>query len=283
VGQVGGVSRGSRRVIGLGPVLVAFALGAAPTSAQASASSPHYYKGLLGASILSEGKRVPVVSFGTLTFHTPQSLASKPRETCHVVLGGWVENPRGSGSETGHSGPPGVGETQTFDAYECEGTECYTATGFLYYESTPTVPAPYRSAEEPGGNATNLAWKSELKIDATAKRAEPTIRSDARNEQIDIQCHFEEGRNFETGEIIWGAFAPERFEGSLQPWTGLNHSTLSPSYPQLVFDRSTEEDGEGSAELHGPPPSEEGDHLNVEGVLNALPYDESGVLDTKVG
>jgi len=277
----------SRRfLIGLAPLVAIVAFAVMPVAAQAAAGSPHYYKGEGATTIIKENVPVPVDAFGTLTL---KNVATGVSLSCHNVVGGFVENPKGSGTEIGHSGPAGIGETQSFNPYTCTSAACTAATtggGPATYISVASEPTPFKSPAEPGGNASNLAWKSTLKIDTTAKRTETTIRTVTAYAKVNVHCHVETGANPATGEPEFGVVTSEISEGSNQPWTGPYEgfkSLAAPQkYPETVFDNASEENGEGSGELHGPAP-EEARKGKTEGSLDAVAYSEWGEVVVKPG
>jgi hypothetical protein len=274
--------------ISFASVLATAAFVVVPTAAQAAVGSPHYYKGEAATTIAKENVQVPAAAFGTLTLKNTAG-GTGASLTCHNVVGGFVENPKGSGTETGHSGPAGIGETQSFNPYACTSAACTAATtggGPATYLSVAAEPTPYKSPAEPGGTATNLAWKSTLKTDTTAKRSETTIRSITAYSKVNVHCHVETGANPETGEPIFGVVTNEVSEGSNQPWTGPFEGVKSlaapQKYPETVFDNPSEENGEGSGELHGPA-GEETRKGKTEGSLDSVAYQEWGVLIAKPG
>ena len=83
-----------------------------------NANTPHWYK---NGAIAKEGAKVPVIGWGTLTL-----TSSAGALTCHTVIGGYVENPVGGG--------PGLGVTQSFNAYECSAAECPTESRLEAYD-----------------------------------------------------------------------------------------------------------------------------------------------------
>jgi len=258
-----------------------------PVAAQASATSGHYYKTEGATGIVKEGVQAPVDAFGTLTLKNTAG-GTGAALTCHNVVGGFAENPKGSGTETGHSGPAGIGETQSFNPYDCTSPACTAATtggGPATYLSVAAEPTPYKSPTEPGGSATNLAWPSFLKVDTTATRSEPTIRSVTTYSKVNVHCHVETGANGVTGEPEFGVVTNEISEGSNQPYTGQTVETGNkpfPAYPKTIFDNPSPENGEGSGELHGPA-GEETRKGKTEGALFVVNYAEAGVIVTKVG
>jgi hypothetical protein len=263
--------------------LAAFAV--MPVASQAATGSPHYYSGLGAATIMGEGERVADVGFGTLSL-TNTAGGSGGKVTCHNVVGGWVENPEGSGTETGHKGPGGIGETQAFDPYECESAACTAAAtggGPATYISVLAEPTPFVSVASPGGNATNLGWKSIL-IDDTTGTGTPKheIRSETIEAKVNVHCHVQTGATG-TGEPIFGVVTAEISEGNNFPWTGPARSAVTPSYNFTEFDNKSAANGKGSGELHGPPPSETGRLGKTEGALEVVQYGAPIPVNTKNG
>jgi hypothetical protein len=275
MGEINTMSK--KLLISLASLLAAFAV--MPVGAQAATGSPHYYSGLGASTILEEGEKVAAVGFGTLSL----TKATGIRETviCHNVVGGWVENPEGSGANTGHKGPAGIGETQAFDPYECESPDCTQAStggGPATYISVFAEPTAFVSP--PGGNATNLGWKSIL-VDDTTGTGIPKheIRSETIAEKVNIHCNKETGVVTGTGEPIFAPPTSEIYEGNNSPWTGPARASSVPAYNFTEFDDKSAANGKGSGELHGPPPSER----KTGGALEVIQYSAPVPVNTKNG
>ena len=270
-------------LIGLAPLLVTAAFAVMPVAAQAAAGSPHFYTAETAASIIKEGKKVPVVSFGTLTLKNVKN-GTGASVTCHNVIGAIDENPKAAeGEKTGHEGPPGTDVTEAFDPYECSSAACTSAAVGDPLEGTYisvlAEPTPFKSPAEPGGNAQNLDWQAVLTNDTTAT-SQPRIRNKTLYAKVNVICHVAIGEK-ETGELEFENL-PEISEGSNQPWTGTLHKFPGASYGFLEFDGPSASTGEGSGELHGPP-GEETRTGKTEGTLFTAPYSETGIINTKLG
>ncbi len=242
----------------------------------APGNEPHYYYNGSGAGSLGEeGLKVPVVSWGTLSLTNTKG-GTGGTVTCHDVVGGWVENPVSTYGETGPLGPAGIGETQTYGAYECESTGCTPAAtggGPATYVSILAEPAAFLSQTNLGGSATNLGWKSHLFYESSTK----LIRDETEGIRVDVQCHVQTGATG-TGEPVFGTVTSERSEGSYRPSSGKFRATAG-APPELQFDTK----GAGSGELHGPPPSETTRTEKTEGNLKLLGYAGQEVVNTKNG
>jgi hypothetical protein len=258
-------------VISFAPLLAIAAFAVMPVVAQA-ANPPHYYVNGVGkGSIAGEGEKIPVVAWGTLSL-TNTAGGSGGKVTCHNVTAGFAENP-GEGA----TGAAGIGETQTFDPYACESKACTAAAtggGPATYVSVIAEPTAYVSPTSPGGNATNLGWKSHLIFEEATK----LIRSESEGVKVNVHCHVETGANAKTGEPEFGVVTNEISEGSNRPSSGPVRLTAS-NPPFLEFDAT----GKGSGELHGPPPSEETRLGKTEGELKTLGYNGQEVINTKNG
>lgn len=105
------------------------------------------------ATKIKEGKKVPIVGWGTLTLTSAGGTV-----TCHTSYGGYVENPVGEppGSATG------IAETQTFATYECSQAEC---------------------PQETRVEAFKLPWQSELE-----EPEEGVIRSASTGIDVTLGC-----------------------------------------------------------------------------------------------
>lgn len=257
--------------ISFAPLLAIAAFAVMPVAAQA-ANPPHYFVNGTGAGARSgEGEKIPVVAWGTLTL-TNTTGGSGGKVTCHNVIGGFVENP-GEGA----TGAAGIGETQSFNPYECESKACTAAAtggGPATYISVAAEPTAFVSPTNPGGNAQNLGWKSHLLFEEATK----LIRSESEGVKVNVHCHVETGANPTTGEPEFGVVTNEISEGSNRPSSG--PIRLSASNPPFVeFDAT----GKGSGELHGPPPSETGRLGKTEGETKVLGYNLQEVINTKNG
>jgi hypothetical protein len=257
--------------IGLASLCAIAALAVAPVAGQA-ANPPHYYVNGLGSGArAAEGERVAVISWGTFSF-TNTAGGSGGRIACHLVTAGFVENP-GEGA----TGAAGIGETQSYDPYACEGKACTAAAtggGPATFPAIAAEPAAFASPSDPGGTETDLGWKSHLLYEEATK----LIRSVTEGIKISLQCHIETGANAKTGEPEFGVVTREAYEGRLRPSFG--PARLTPSNPPFIEYDSV---GIGSGELHGPPPSEEGRLGRSENELKLLGYNDQEVVNVKNG
>jgi hypothetical protein len=99
--------------IGLAPLLAIAAFAVMPMAAQAE---PHVYK---NGAIGGKGAKVRTISWGAVSLHS-EKLGELE---CHLVSGGFLENPTGGGSATG--------VVQAWTPYECSDTTCSNALGTL--------------------------------------------------------------------------------------------------------------------------------------------------------
>jgi hypothetical protein len=267
-------------LISFASLLAAFAV--MPVAAQASITSPHYYGGVGAATIFSEGDRVGVSGRGTL------SLTNTPtggKVTCETIVGGWVENPNSTNSEIGHKGPSGIGETQVFDLINCETAYCTAAAtggGPATYISGLAEPTPYVSPSSPGGNATNLGWKSLLFDDTTGTGfPKHEIRSETVEAKVTFECHVET-ETTGSGEPIFGILTFERYEGNNTPWTGPVRASVVPAENFTEFDNKSAANGIGSGELHSPP-FDSPYTGKIEGSLEVTQIGTPAVVNTRNG
>jgi hypothetical protein len=225
-------------------------------------AASHYFSGGLGAvARIAPEEKIPVVSWGTLTL---TNLKTGSKVTCRDVAGGYVENP----APGGPAGPAGVGETQSFNPYECESEGCTPA-------ATGGGPATYISVEAlateapfPGtGNETNLGWKSQLLTEGSL------TRSQSVGVKINVSCNVNTASNGK-GEPIFGVVTEEKLEGSNKPNT-VTKCCKASSPPEVEFDA-------GSGTLHRPAP-EEAIEAKTEGNLKILGYNEEELINAKVG
>jgi hypothetical protein len=257
--------------IGLASLCAIAALVVAPVAVQA-ANPPHYYVNGLGSGArAAEGELIPVVSWGTQSF-TNTAGGTGGKYACHIVAAGFVENPG-----EGPTGAAGIGETQSFDPYACEGKVCTAAAtggGPATYISVAAEPTVFVLPTKPGGNGTNLGWKSHLFFEEATK----LFRSESEGVKLNVHCHVETRANAKTGEPEFGIVTNEISEGALRPSSGPVRLTAS-NPPFLEFDSI----GKGSGELHGPPPSEETRLGKSEGELRILGYNDQDVVNVKNG
>jgi len=242
--------------LGFGPLLVLGVFLVAPVGAQA-VENPHWFSGGLGAvARIPEAEKVQVIGYGTLSL---TNVKTGGKVECHNVASGTVENP-GTGAE----GPAGVGETQSFDPFDCESAACLPGA--------PGGPATYISvgAETVGvpfpktGTATNLKWPSHLLIEGLLVRAE------SENIKINVNCHVNTGFNGK-GEAEFGVEVHEISTGSNKP-SLVTKCCKATAPPETEFDA-------GSGFLL----NEKGDKGKTEGVLKTLGYNEEEVINAKKG
>ena len=86
-------------------------------------SAPHWHQNLIPAPI-EEGKRVPYISWGTITLTTSNGGAATE---CESTVAGYVENP--TGARPGAFENEGIEVTEAFNAYHCVNAECAAAGG----------------------------------------------------------------------------------------------------------------------------------------------------------
>jgi hypothetical protein len=244
---------------------------------ESAAKIPHYYLGSNSAAgrEAASGGHKGVIAWGTLSLTNVKG-GSGGKVTCHNVVGGWVENPTGE-----EKGPAGIGETQSFNPYECESKACTSAateTGPATYISVLSEPTPFTSPSEPGGTASNLAWKSVLVFEESSG----LTRGETIYAKVNVICHLEVGANPETGKPIF-ANLEEVSEGANRPSSGPTKLAILPVPPSTIFDAVGEVTGDnaGSGELHGPG-SEAGRTGKTEGELHVVGYAENELLNTKV-
>jgi hypothetical protein len=239
--------------VGLAPLLIIAAFVVIPAAAEAA--TPHYFlNGTNPGARLEEKERVPTIAWGTLSLTNVKG-GSGGTVSCHNVIGAYVENP-GEGA----GGPAGIGDTQSFNPYECESPQCTAA-------ATGGGPATYISVlAEPnlakGGDLTDLQWTNKLLLEGE------TIRQETEGAHVNVICHVQIGvEEFFNVE--------EKSEGNNRPKAGpTRFKAVAP--PELIFDQP------GSGNLHGPAPEEEREG-KTEGVLKVLGYDEQGIVQAHQG
>ena len=154
-----GYEMSKKLFIGVVPVIAAFALAVTPMAAQAAEG--HYFSG--GLSQHSAYSRRRKSCLDRLGACRCTNLTTGGKVSCHNVIGAVEENPEPGGE----AGPAGVGETQSFNPYECESEACTAAAtggGPATYISVlrkvaqcvpntgyGTMTAPNVSTEEPLG------------------------------------------------------------------------------------------------------------------------------------
>lgn len=263
----------SRKLL-IGTVLVAGAL--ATTSASTQAASPaHYYANGLGEGArIKGGEKVPVIAWGTLSL---TNLTTGGKVTCRDIVASAYENPGPGGAE----GPPGVGETQSFGAYECESEECpdsaigvvgggpgtyisifaegsegpFPGTG----SGTMTAPSAPNTEEEPlAASGDDLRWPVRL-IEEAGK-----LRQETQAIKLHIICHLfypEEANAFnEKHEPMYRQQFGEIARGGVRPLTRTQCCSKGIP-PGLEFDA-----GSGSLE------NEAHQKFKIEGTLKTLGY-----------
>lgn len=106
----------SRKLASLAALLAIAALALIP--ATSVAATPHWFK---AGKRQAEGVKVPFMIWGG-----PVDLAmEEPVFTqCRTVAAGYIENPKGTGTEVGEKGPAGAGQILSFNSYECQQKSC---------------------------------------------------------------------------------------------------------------------------------------------------------------
>jgi len=264
--------------IGVVPLIAAVAFAVTPMAAQATPA--HYYSGGLGAgSLVAAGEKIPTIAWGTLSL---TNLTTGGKVSCHNVIGAVETNPEPGG----HEGPAGVGETESFNPYECESAACTpTATGggpatyISVFAEGSAVPSPETGrgtmtspntgttfpTEEPFvASGDNLKWKNVL-INETTK-----VRQETAAAKVDVICHVETAANAK-GEPEYGAQVVEVSTGNNRP-LAKSHCCTPLAPPELEFDA-------GSGTLH----NEKGQEGKTEGSLKTLGYNLEEVINTKQG
>jgi Subtilase family len=233
-----------------------------PYGAPLDLEPPHYFSGGLGAVARTGPEaKIPVVSWGTLSL---TNLTTGAKVTCKNVITGIVENPAPGGS----AGPAGLGETQSFNPYECESEACTPAATKSGAATYMSVRAEGTEAPLPAtGNETNLRWRSHLLTEGAQ------VRTETEGIKLDVICHLNTAFNG-AGEPIFGAVVEEKSEGSDKPSLILKCCKAS-SPPEAEFDP-------GSGTLHRPSP-EEATKSKTEGRLKMLGYNEEEIVNTKAG
>ncbi len=263
--------------IGVVPLIAAVALAVTPMAAQATPG--HYFSGGLGASSrVAAGEKVATIAWGTLSL---TNLTTGGKVSCHNVIGAVEENPE-PGGETG---PAGVGETQSFNPYDCESEACTAAAtggGPATYISvfaegteapfpstgtgTMTNPSgPTGTTEEPlVASGDNLKWKNVLINELTK------VRQETLGAKVNVICHVMTGVNAK-GEPVYGAQVPEVSKGNNRP-VGVTHCCSPLAPPELSFDAKS-----------GTLVNEKGQEGKTEGTLKSLGYGAEEVINTKQG
>jgi len=164
-------------LIRLAPLFAIAAFAVVPAAAQAAVGSPHWHKGVGGASgtgtLQPEGKPIPTITWGGETNLSQTSNIGEVN--CKTVGAGYIENPTASpaektAKETGQSGPAGVGETQQSAYYECKGADCAGAVAegkaglgeLSFLDGAPGEGAVEAVAE-------NLPWHNQLALSGTSE------------------------------------------------------------------------------------------------------------------
>jgi hypothetical protein len=261
--------------IGVVPVIAAFALAVTPIAAQAAEG--HYFTGGLSkvSNRVPGGEKLASVAWGTLSL---TNLTTGGKVSCHNVIGAVEENPEPGGE----AGPAGVGETQSFNPYECESEACTaTATGggpatyisvmaegsAVPFPNTGsgTMAAPNVSTEEPlAASGTNLRWKNVLINEGTK------VRQESKNVKVNVICHVMTGANGK-GEPEYAAQIPEISTGNNQP-VGVTHCCTASAPPELSFDSKS-----------GTLTNEKAQKGKTEGALKTLGYAGEEVINTQQG
>lgn len=243
--------------LGFAPLLVLAAFLVTAAGAQAVESDHWFSGGLSAVARIPGGEKVQVVGYGTLSL---TNVKTGGKVECHNVASGTVENP-GEGAE----GPAGVGETQSFDPFDCESAACVPGTG-------GSGPATYISvgAETVGvpfpktGTATNLKWPSHL-FEEGGK-----IRAESENIKINVACHLNTGFNGK-GEAEFGVVINEISTGSNKPAL-ITKCCKATAPPETEFDA-------GSGFLL----NEKAEKGKTEGVIKTLGYNEEEIINAKKG
>ncbi len=256
-------------------VVVAFAV----TPMAEAATPAHYYSGGLGAvARVAGGEKIATIAWGTLSL---RNVTTGGRVSCHNVIGGVEENPEPGGE----AGPAGIGETQSFNPYNCESEACTAAAtggGPATYISvfaegteapfpgggngTMTNPSgPTGTTEEPlAASGDNLRWKNVL-IDELTK-----VRQETLEAKLNVICHVMTAVNAK-GEPIYGAQMPEVSDGNNRP-LGVPHCCSPLAPPELAFDAKS-----------GTLVNEKGQEGKTEGLLKVLGYGGEEIINTKQG
>ncbi len=260
------------------PLLALAAFAAAAVPAQA-ASPPHYFVNGLGSGARAAGgEKIATVEWGNLAL---TNLTTGGKVSCHYVIGGAVENPEPGGE----AGPAGVGETQSFGAYDCESEECspaYTGGAPGTYTSvfaegseapfpetgngTMTNPSgPTGTTEEPlVASGDNLKWKNVLINESTK------VKQEIDKVKLNVICHVETAVNAK-GEPEYGEQFPEVLKGNLEALAVTRCCTpLAP--PELEFRA-------GSKTLE----NEKGQKTKIESSLKILGFGGEEVINAKQG
>jgi hypothetical protein len=262
--------------IGVVPLIAAVALAVTPMAAQASPG--HYFvNGLGSGSRAAAGEKIATIAWGTLSL---TNLTTGGKVSCHNVIGAVEENPG-----EGENGPAGIGETQSFNPYNCESEACTAAaTGggpgtyiSVFAEGseapfpatgtgTMTNPSgPTGTTEEPlVASGDNLKWKNILINEGTK------VRQETEKAKVNVICHVMTGVNAK-GEPVYGAQVPEVSHGNNKP-VGKPHCCTPLAPPELEFDA-----GSGTLE------NEKGQKGKTEGSLKSLGYVGEEVVNTKQG
>jgi hypothetical protein len=230
-----------------------------PVAAQAAAGDPHYFSGGLGAvARIAPEEKIAVISWGSLSL---TNLTTGAKVECRNVIGGLVENPTPGGA----TGPPGVGETQSFNPYECQSVACTSG-------ATGGGPGTYLEVEAEGsevpfpntGNGTNLRWKSHLLTEGALNRSESEFVV------VNVICHVMTGVNGK-GEPVFGVNVSEISKGNNKP-SLVTHCCKASAPPEVEFDA-------GSGTLT----NAKGEKGKTEGNLKVLGYAEEEIINVQSG
>ncbi len=231
----------------------------------------HYFVGgkSNAARELASGEHMPVVSWGTLTLTNE---TTGDAVTCHNVVGGWVENPG-----TGADGPPGVGETQAFDPYECESSACYpgmegsgpdTYISVSMENDATVLPNTVGPQSAENGDAADLGWRSHLTPPSGGGKF---ARSETEGVKVDVVCHVNTGFNGNGRPEYVGRNTEETSSGSDRPECSPYHGTPA-SPPYVEFNA-----GSGTLTDAG------GEHVKTTGDLETLGYGGQETINCLLG
>jgi len=109
----------SKKLFSLAPLLAIAAFAVMPAVAQAVPG--HWFK---NGKRQAEAVKVPVMTWGGAVNLKQESPAGEIN--CKGVGAGYIENPKGTGTEVGEKGPAGAGATLSSNFYECKEPKCET-------------------------------------------------------------------------------------------------------------------------------------------------------------
>ncbi len=203
--------------IGFAPLLAVAAFAVMPVAAQAAAGEGHW---LSGGSLLKEGVKTPVVTWGGTTNLSQTSAIGEIN--CRGVGGGTAENPKG--------GTAGVGTTWESSFFECKSVGCE--------EAAVKDGIPLQSYAIT--NAGDFGWAN--KITGTSPEFNETIGepfTEFTTYPAPTKTHPHEIVALVTCETAYG-FEPHivgveaTFQGELKPKIGPGHNGTSAAAPSTV-------------------------------------------------